>query len=311
MSKTGWANAIGSIGQGLLVFGANREKLNYEKDRDAHMRELEREQMAALKDYQDKNLTLKGEEITIAGDLAKADITASGAATAASLQSVEASKAQIRSVEMKDVQTQQTHDQTQKLLGNKPVTDEAGKITGYVYDQELYDSMEVQRENERASNSSVSANMQLIDAATNAMVDGQKENPNDPQYNVTNADGTVRPKTAAEFKSESITDHYHSTASVYRDIPTEKALDGVDNQIKALESALTKITNTPEQKAEIQLALDKLQQRRAEVLGAYGGGLLGRTPTTTTGGDPQNTTGPATTPGGTAYRNYIDTTATD
>jgi hypothetical protein len=45
MSKTGWANAVGSIGQGLLIFGANREKLNYERDRDEHMRELERQQM--------------------------------------------------------------------------------------------------------------------------------------------------------------------------------------------------------------------------------------------------------------------------
>jgi hypothetical protein len=316
MSKTGWANAVGSIGQGLLVFGANREKINYEKERDAHLLELEREQMAALKDYQRDTLTLKGQEVVIAGDVAKASIAASGAATSSSLQSVEESKAQIKSLQLGDAQKNQDFKYTQKLLGNRPVTNEDGDVTGYEYDAELYKKMQPQRDNELRAKTPLSANMQLINAATESMVEGQKETPNGPQYNVTNADGTTRPKTAAEFKAESITDYYHSTASVYRDIPTEKALDGVDDQIQALETRLSKgqLTMSDEDIATLQKNLTDLQDRRLKILAGYGSsGLLGNPRATTTGGDPQNTTGGATTPGGTAYLNTlnIDPTATD
>ena len=83
MSKTGWANAIGSIGQGLLVFGANCEKLNYERDRDEHMRELEREQMKATAQF--RSDTLANQKSGLAIEQTKAD-TAGKVATASILE---------------------------------------------------------------------------------------------------------------------------------------------------------------------------------------------------------------------------------
>ena len=81
MSKTGWANAVGSIGQGLLIFGANREKLNYERDRDEHMRELERQQMKDTAQFrkdtlgnQAAGLVIEQTKANTAGDVARASI---------------------------------------------------------------------------------------------------------------------------------------------------------------------------------------------------------------------------------------------
>jgi hypothetical protein len=113
MSKTGWANAVGSIGQGLLIFGANREKLNYERDRDEHMRELEREQMKRTADFQQSTLANQAAGLKI--DQTKAN-TAADVAKA----TIAASQAELENAVAKGDMDQQTYLMTSKENGYIP-----------------------------------------------------------------------------------------------------------------------------------------------------------------------------------------------
>ena len=116
MSKTGWANAVGSIGQGLLIFGANREKINYEKDRDANMLELEREQMKRTADFQQSTLANQAAGLKI--DQTKAN-TADRVATATIAESQAGLKNAVASGEMDE----QTYLMTSKENGYIPNAD--------------------------------------------------------------------------------------------------------------------------------------------------------------------------------------------
>ena len=244
MSKTGWANAVGSIGQGLLVFGANREKINYEKERDAHMLELEREQMAALKDYQRDALELQGREVDIAGDLATSKI-------AGNAQDIETSKAQLKTF---NAETQATveesrqkaveFDNTQRLMGNEKITDPETGAVSYKYNEELFASTGPERMAARQAGSSVSQAVQTIQENTNSKIAARNDNPNDLRFmkEVKGEDGSVTKvlKTDSDLRAESNQEFQISQQSATT-LQAKAEIDGLDDAIKAVNARITAV----------------------------------------------------------------------
>lgn len=236
MSKTGWANALGSIGQGLLVFGANREKLNYERDRDANLLELEREQMVALEKHQGLLIEQGNEGLKIEGDLAKSSIAVDTRSIETSVQQAESLR-QSSELELGEFnQKKQEFENAQRLLGMEKTTLEDG-TSSYAYSEDLFAETQNERDSARLAGSSVAAAVQGIQENTNSMIEARNDNPTDPQYmkDVKNDDGTTTkvPMTDSDLRVKANQQYQQSLQST-QTLQATAAIKGLDNQISAV-----------------------------------------------------------------------------
>lgn len=236
MSKTGWANAVGSIGQGLLVFGANREKLNYEKERDANMLELEREQMVALEKHQGLLIEQGNEGLKIQGNLAKSSIAVDKQSIKTAVEQA-ASLKQSSELELGEFrQKKQEFENAQRLSGMEKTTLEDG-TSSYVFSEALFAETQNERDSARLAGSSVAAAVQGIQENTNSMIEARNDNPTDPQYmkDVKNDDGTTTkvPMTDSDLRVKANQQYQQSLQST-QTLQATAAIKGLDNQISAI-----------------------------------------------------------------------------
>jgi len=75
MSARGLGYAFGSVGQGLMQYAQQTQRLEYEREREANLERLRREEMAATKEYRDQTLKAQEQAAKMSHSLSIAGLT--------------------------------------------------------------------------------------------------------------------------------------------------------------------------------------------------------------------------------------------